>query len=288
MRSLKEDVVDILEENGFDYCEYSGCFDFIAKKDSVFLLKLLQNIDSFQHEQAESLKVLSRQFVAYSFVIGSHTRRELLKNNIVYERFDIPSVTPRTFENIIGGDAPKLFRLRGGLFVNVSPDKLKEKRVDAGMTQQSLADKIGITKKSVYEHEKKEMPSEYCVAKKMEKMLGDVTEPVRLVLDFDVKTTAKTTFEFLVSKDLKRLGFSVDFVRQSPFNIIASEEKFIVLSEAEERVNRKKLEGLTELYSVTKKPVIAVTKNEISADLPSVTEKELRKMSKKEFLKAVR
>ncbi len=285
---LKEEVADILEENDFNYCEYSGCFDIIARKNDILLLKVLRNIDSFQSEQAENLKILSRHLVANSFLIGDHTTREPLQNGIVYERFDIPTVTVRTFERVIHNNTPAVFRFRGGLYAQIDPERLREKRMKAGMTQDSLAKKVGVTKKSIYEHEKNDMAAEYNIVKRIEKLIGMVTEPVKTNFDSDVKKNAKTRFEAAVSKDLRIIGFDVDFVHQSPFNIIASEGKAMVLSEAQERLSRGKIQRLADLSAIAKKSAVAITREEMNSDLPSITEKDLKGMSKKEFLKAAR
>lgn len=288
MLNLKEEVAGILEENDFNYCEYSGCFDIIARKDSILLLKVLGNIDSFQSEQAENLKILSRQLVAHSFLIGNHTTREALQNGIVYERFDIPTITVRTLEGVIHNNIPMVFRFRGGLYAQIDSEKLREKRMKSGMTQSDLAKKVGVTKKSIYEHEKNDMAAEYEIVKRMEKIIGIVTEPVRTSFDSDAKKNAKTRFEAVVSKDLRGIGFDVDFVHQSPFNIIANEGKTMILSEAQERLSEEKLQKLADLSDITKKSAVAITKEEMKSDLPSVTEKELKRMNKKEFLKAAR
>ncbi len=285
---LREEVAGILEENDFNYYEYSGCFDIIARKSDILLLKVLHNIDSFQSEQAENLKILSRQLVAHSFLIGDHTTREPLQNGIVYERFDIPTITVNTFKNVIHNNNPTVFRFRGGLYAQIDSERLKEKRMKSNMTQSELAKKVGVTKKSIYEHEKKDMAAEYEIVKRIERIVGVVTEPVRTGFDSDVKKSAKTRFEAVVSKDLRGIGFDVDFVHQSPFNIIASEGKVMVLSEAQECLSKDRLQSLADLSDITKKSAVAITKEEMNSDLPSVTEKELKKMSKKEFLKAVR
>ena len=165
---LQNKVMELMEENDYDYFSYSGCFDILARKDEIFLLKLLNNIDSFQQEQADNLKVVSKNLDAQAFLVGSKTRRELLEDNIIYERFSVPAVTPNTLENILESKIPKISRSRGGLFVNVNPQKLREGREKAGLSQSELARKIGITKKSIYEHEHKEMKADYEIVKLIE------------------------------------------------------------------------------------------------------------------------
>ncbi|MBI3190989.1 hypothetical protein HYZ41_04785, partial [archaeon] len=79
---LLKQVENILEKGGFDYCEYSGCFDIAASRRFTLFLKVLDNVDSFQETQANNLKIISDDLDATVGLVGTHTRREHLQNNI--------------------------------------------------------------------------------------------------------------------------------------------------------------------------------------------------------------
>ena len=288
---LQNKVMELMEENDYDYFSYSGCFDILARKDEIFLLKLLNNIDSFQQEQADNLKVVSKNLDAQAFLVGSKTRRELLEDNIIYERFSVPAVTPNTLENILESKIPKISRSRGGLFVNVNPQKLREGREKAGLSQSELARKIGITKKSIYEHEHKEMKADYEIVKMIEKIIGNVSEPANTSLgSVEIKNKPKENFEKNIAAYLKKIGFDISFVSQTPFNIIAKEE-FMIFSDAE---NSKKLVEknsifMKEFSNITEKSVLVIAKEEINAEIPSLQEKELKELhSSKDIRKFLR
>ena len=288
---LQNKIMELMEENDYEYFSYSGCFDILARKDEIFLLKLLNNIDSFQQEQADNLKVVSKNLDAQAFLVGSKTRREILEDNIIYERFSVPAVTPNTLENILDSKIPMVSRSRGGLFVNINPQKLKERRERAGLSQSELARKAGITKKSIYEHEHKEMKADYEIVKMLEKIIGDVSEPVNTSLsDIEVKNKPKESFEKSIAAYLKKMGFNVNFVSQTPFNIIAKED-FVIFSDAE---SNKKLIEKNSVYmkgfsEITEKSVLVITKEEINAEIPSLQEKELKELhSSKDIRKFLR
>ena len=288
---LQNKIMELMEDNDYDYFSYSGCFDILARKDEIFLLKLLNNIDSFQQEQADNLKVISKNLEAKPFVVGSKTRREVLEDNIIYERFNIPAITPNTLENIIHSKIPKISRFRGGLFVNINPQKLKEKREKAGLSQSELARKVGITKKSIYEHEHREMKADYETVKLLEKMIGNVSDPANTSLgDIDIKNKPKENFEKSIAAYLKKMGFDVSFVSQTPFNIIAKEE-FIIFSDAEnsKSVIEKNSVYMKEFSDITGKSVLVIAKEEINAEIPSLQEKELKELhSSKDIRKFLR
>lgn len=284
---LVEEVRAILEGGRYRYSEYSGCFDIIASRHGRFsplLLKLLSNIDSLQFSQANNLKILSRNLDAQAMVIGSHTRRENLDNNVIYERFEISAITPKTLENmLLLNDMPVMYRFRGGMFTEIDNEKLADARRKKGLTQRELADKVGVTKKSIYEHERISMKIEHNVAKNIEARLGcALMRPVTVGGFSDVeKNSPKDGFERGVSKDLKNIGFSTEIVQQAPFNIIAR-EKFIVFSDAaaeQKRIERDVpyLEGFSK---VVRKHVIAITRGEADLDVPTIEERDLRALSK--------
>lgn len=290
---LKQDVESILEKADYDYAGCSGCFDIIARKTDTLLLKVLENVDSIQKEQAANLKVLAQTLVASPAIIGLWTRRERLCNDIVYDRFDIPTFTPHTLENVLVKDIwPFICRFRGGFFAEIDPDRLRAKREQLGLSQSQLARKAGVTKKNIYEHESKRMPTRYDTVKRLERIVGELSEPLSFWdIEFAIaKTEPRGKFEKSVSKDLERIGFDTNFVYQTPFNIVANTERFLLLSDAEENPRRaeKNEKHLLSFSEITEKPILVVTKTKINMGLPVLEEKELKTMTKKEVMKVVK
>jgi putative transcriptional regulator len=284
-------VMKMLDSHGFQHAFCEGCFDIVArKKQETFLLKILMNVDAFQEEQARSLGTISSLIGAKAFLIGTRTRREHLADNIIYERFGIPVLTPDTFESIIFKENEiYVTRFRGGLFSEINPQELRRARISKGLTQSELAEKVGISKKAVYEHESRPMRAHYMIAEKIEGAVGKVMNPVK----FEITTEQphnypKGVFERNVSKNFRRMGFSTSFVYKTSFNIIAKEKEFILVSEADDKFAEKKAPQLYAFSKVSKKPAIIVTKKEIAAEVPSLSEKELRNMDVKDLKKVVK
>lgn len=291
MQDIINHIENILEKNSFDYFRCQGCFDIITRKKQTYLLKVLNNVDSFQEEQANNLKILANNIPATAIIIGTHTRRESLKDNVIYERFDIPAITPDTLERILANEMPLLQRNRGGYFVNVDANKLREGRKKKQITQAELAKMVGVTKKNIYEHEAKDMSMHYNVAVKIEKILGNITTPANLDLGFwNLENIFRDKFEKDVSNDLSHLGFQTKVVYKTPFNIIAKEHKFMLISEADrnERIIERNIPYIEGFSKIAKKPALIVTKKQASFDLPSIEEKELRAITQKELKKLIK
>ncbi|MFH0832571.1 MAG: helix-turn-helix domain-containing protein [Candidatus Aenigmatarchaeota archaeon] len=285
---LLNSVESILQKAGFEYSEYCGCFDIIARRDFTLLLKVLMNVDSFQNEQANNLKVLSNNLKAFSALIGIQTRYDKLRDNIIYERFGIPTFTQKTLENIVHGYQPLTRRFRGGLFIEINPEKLRKKRIDAGFTQEELANRVGVTKKSIYEHEQRTMHARQSVVLKIENIIGRISEPTKLECKFaDIENKPSCRFESTVSCDMRRAGFKTDFVHQTPFNIIAKDERFITFLDAEEheKTIKKKVPYMLGFSEIMKKSVLVVTKKSIDVAVPTLKESELKGMKPKDIRK---
>ena len=275
-------VEKILEKGGFDYCECDGCFDIAASRRFTLFLKVLDNVDSFQETQANNLKIISDDLDATVSLVGTHTRREHLQDNIIYDRFGIPTLTPDTLENIIvNASLPSVYRFRGGLLAEIDSKKLREKRIEASMTQSELANAVCVTKKSIYEHEHSNKKASLDIAEKIEEIIGEVTNSLSIKKKyvFD-KNTARDSFEVVVSKDLKKMGFDTDLIYQTPFNIVAHERKMLIMTKADNNIKKieKTAPVIHEISSVIRVPAVAVTKEEMNLDIPSIPEKSLRGM----------
>ncbi len=286
--ALIDKVERVLEGKNYDYSEYSGCFDIVARRHETLLLKVLDNIDSFQEGQSNNLKILSAGLDASTFLIGNHTRRENLRDGVLYDRFGVFAMTVGTLESVMDNELPVLYRNRGGMFAEIDPEKLRKRRTEAGLSQAELAKKLGISKKSIYEHESRKMRAEYDIVKKMERLIGSVTDPVNMKQREPAETqAAKGGFPAIVSNDLKKMGLETSFVTQTPFNIVAHSENFLVISDAEERAKRAERNApfLKGFAKTTDKPILVVTRQELDLDVPSIPEKELRELDNMKELK---
>jgi len=292
---LIEDMERMFLNEGYATCRYRGCFDLAARKKMLLFLKILKNVDAFSAEQARNLKIISNSLDAKPLLVGAQTRIEKLERGIVYERFDVPAVSEDTLEDLICNEIfPRIYRDRGGLYVEIDSDALKSARSKKGMTQEELAETVGINKKTVYEHENNSLRMLLSVAESLESVLKE-----KIITDIEVFSERQEAhgkpysgFEKTVSFELKRLGFETEFVRQTPFNAISKQET-LILSDVDS--NKRKLKyrsvELKRFVSFIKKPALLITEKSENLDygLPAIERSELREMdSGKELIKVAR
>lgn len=289
---LREQLVNntekILDENGFSYCESEGSFDIAAVRRTTLLLKVLLNVDSFQHEQSESLRIISKKIDASPLLIGIQTRYEKLSDGILYERFNVPTLTLKTFENIIINELPLLRRFRGGLYSRINAEKLRDARNRKNLSQSSLAEKTGVTKKSIYEHEAADRFALNEFVRKLEFVLNeDVSVPIN-PFEFDEPNPSRprNSFEKEVSTYLEKMGFEANFIKKTVFNFVAREKALILLNaDKDEKRIKKAVPHIQSFSKITKKPAMLVTKEEASYDLPAIQKDDLADMTSRELLR---
>jgi len=291
MLDIKQQVRSFLEENDYATCEYHGCFDIAAKKDVLILLKILLNVDAFQKEQSKNLKIISNNLDGYPMLIGIQTNREKLKTGIVYERFEMPTLSLETFRELICNRIfPKIYRDKGGLYVEIDSEILKDSRKRKGLTQRELAEAVGINKKVIYEHEKKQLRMFLEIAEKLEQILDKkIIKSTEIFKKYEEHGQPKDLIEKAVGNNLEKLGFKIDFVKQSPLDVFAREKALIVSDiEVDKRKMNKRAADLKDFINIVKRPALLITekaKNEELLGIPLIERKELEDIERKELIK---
>ena len=121
--------------------ERSRAFDVAYAEERAYMIKVMYNIESLNQEQAELLKKCAAVAGAEPLVISSRGK-DLLKENVVYNRYGIPVMRGETFTNLVHGERIA-FADRGGTKVPIKG--LKEVREVTKMTRATLAKLLGVS-----------------------------------------------------------------------------------------------------------------------------------------------
>jgi putative transcriptional regulator len=180
-------ILRILDKAGFTVSEVDSdyCLEIVAKRGNVkLLIKTLENVDNERKESAEDLRSLAATFSASPLIIGSKVQRGVIEKDALYERFGINVISPKTFRNAaLSGKFPSVYSKRGGLYFRIDGDTLRMLRRERGMSLGVLANKIGVSRKAVYEYENSQMGATLNTALRMEEVLN-----AGVTMDMDIFT----------------------------------------------------------------------------------------------------
>ncbi len=236
---ITNSVAQILKKAGFEVslCNMRSCYDIMARRGLFsFIIKILSNVDSLSSEHASEIRKIAYYFKVFPLIIAHKTKKERLKEGVVYNRDGIPVITMETLENlVVDGQPPLVYADRGGLYVKIDREKLKEEREKRGLSLGYVADEVNISRSTLYEYENVDKGVLLENAIKLEEFFDiPVTKPVSILKKVE-KESGKISLED-VKRDLERkillklhdTGFKVVPTEKTPFNALVKEKEVII------------------------------------------------------------
>lgn len=201
-----------------------SCFDMVARKRLLLLLlKVLINIDGFTGQQAEEIKKVSSTILASPLIVGVKSKHEYLEEDVVYERHGIPVIAPETLRNMIIEDIyPEVFADRGGYFVEVDGNAIREARERENLSLKDLADKAHVSRETIYKYEHDMVRACPETVITLESILNmKITLSVNI---FKIPESENVNLMENTPKELTQLGFGVIPTNKTPFDAIAKSD----------------------------------------------------------------
>ncbi len=277
---LTKRIIDSLLSHEFQVLISEGAFDIAAKKDFLMLIKALVNVDGLTQEQALSLKAISYFLSAYPLVISLKTNRELLRKEMVYSRFQLPVITPYFFERFLEEKVPEIESAKGKHTISINTEILKNRRKEMGFTLEELSKLVGITKKALYEIEKKRVNPSIETVKSLESVLKvDLKNSFRLKSSEPIYLKPKDEFQKKISKEFSRIGLSNTPTYSTLFEIVGKEKfsMIVSLSKNTKKIEREALSIKNMSFIFSSKCAFVAKKCEKKAieDIPVILESEI-------------
>ena len=292
--TLTSKVVDSLLSREFEVFLTHGCFDIAAKRDDTLLIKSLTNVDSFDARQAINLRAVSHMVSASPFIVSLRTNRQPLRDSMVYNRFEVPVVTPATLEDIVEDDAYVSQAAKGRHSVEINAEALRAKRYEMKFTLEELATLAGVSKKALYEIESKRTNPTDRTATKLEHLLK-----IRLRNAYSPRPAAhvesgiqpSTPLQRKVSSELNRLGIENTSVQRAPFEIAGKESFTLITHVADEDKGMKRLASpikrLSQIFGARAFFVSERYERKSVDGVPVVLEEDLRAVANAKELKKI-
>ncbi|MBE6509038.1 MAG: transcriptional regulator [Methanobrevibacter sp.] len=299
---MLQNIENLLKSQGFKTSDIyeQGSFDIVARKNlQILLLKTFLNIDSINEHNAHEMKQLANIFLASPIIIGEKSRNGILEDGVVYERYEIPTITFETLKNmIIYGESPEILADRGGYFVKIDGNVIKQYREEYSMSLKDLASLAHVSRATMYKYENGIVRANTETAMILEEILN-----TKVTLDIDLlKQPQNEEVKYSDDvKDLSKLGYGVLSTNKSPFDAVAkmktSDKHSPLMANVEKNRNEKTLKRmaipLKDLSMVTtSEPVFIINNDKIKESIgtiPVIKSWELKEFeNSKELLKMIR
>lgn len=227
-----QEINQVLAEQGFETSNVyeRSCFDMAARKELLLLLlKVLVNIDSINVSSAEEIRKISHTLMASPLIVGLKTKNEPLEEDVVYERHGIPVIGVETLRNmILYNDHPEILADRGGYYVQINGNLLREVREEYNLSLKDLANLAHVSRATIYKYENELVRASPETAILLEDILN-----IKITLDIDVfkvpelNTSQVNPRQVLSNRDtdnLSKLGYGVISTSRTPFDALAKLE----------------------------------------------------------------
>ena len=297
----------ILREGGFTVsqmcCSRPSCFDIAArKKESLIFIKVQSDIGCVSPYDSLELRIISEQVSAASLFISEKTREKPLEDDTVYSRYNVVAITPKTFKNIVlKGIYPLIQAGPGGYYVEIDGEAIKRRRQELGLSVGEVAEKIGISRRTLYGYERDMAKASVTVAYNLLCTLGiPVAKPVNI---FEAhKSQRKTlmararriiTRNRLLQRIFRKLaGYNIVAVRKAPFDFVITvpEENMKIIggvANGKEQALNRRVEEILSLSKVVQAHPVLVTdgqKLRLDGEISYVKSEEISKIKSPEDL----
>jgi putative transcriptional regulator len=242
---LMENIREMLSKSGFELSDEMLdrviCFDMLARRgDTLLIIKVLLNIDSFNKYSAMELRVVSNFLDGSPLVVGDHGSSGHIEDGAVYLRHGVPIMSPQTiFDYLVDDTPPLVFAGPGGFFVRIDGEMLKEARSKQKLSLGTLADTAGVSRRAIQMYEKGMSASADVAVKLQDAVHEPIIKPCEPLNDevsegelFDIreKMCEIKPGGGEVIEHLMILGYEVFPTRKSPFDAITASKKILILT----------------------------------------------------------
>jgi len=145
--------------------------DIIVEKKA--LIKITRDSLDIHDEEYRDL-IASRALLGVSsLVVSEKIEGEDVEPGIIHEKKNVSIVDTKTFLSFINNEKIFIYQWRGSFYVRINSERLRRERERRGMSIGEVADRIGVSRKTVYEYERGLMDPEIDHAEKLVELLGE-------------------------------------------------------------------------------------------------------------------
>lgn len=296
LETVLNSIVNTARNSGYQVLrtdpDFSYTFDLLLKRENVIVIKVMVNVSLFNEDEAKALSSLAKNLNAYPIVVGIMNRREKIEDGVLYTRYSIPVVSPKTIINFIKYDEDPIVRAGpGGFYVDINIEKFRRIREERNISLGELASITNTSRRTILLYENG-MSMSLEVALKLEEFMGtELIESSTLLtrvdtVDYKPMYRKMKEFERFVNYLLESKGFDVYPYRKSMINMIIREEFSLFLGgiQSDKESIARKIEFIKEMSNIVNKEGIIIVRDrklERNTEIPLITVEELKHLNDK-------
>jgi len=236
LENLLEEAYNVLKRSGrrVDIIEYPlrrrRAFDLVSNGRRNIFARIVYDAGNLSKEDANELRASAHAYGASPIVIAKYVYGYEAEDDVVYERHGLYVLGIEGLKQVARDGPLFILNSHGVYTVRINPRKLRRLREEKGMSLGELADKLGVSRKTVYEYERGAMSLSIDRAIKLFDIFGEeVFEPINVL-----ETPREETYD-LVEPDVKleemiinylrKKGYKVVHLRRTPVDIIGYRRK---------------------------------------------------------------
>jgi len=186
---LTGETLDILSRAGFivreiNYPEEGRSVDIVGGSGGrKIILKVVYNSARISRREIDDLKKLSATYKASVLIVSEKYWRNEMEDDVVYVRNDIYVVNKNLLRNyFLRNNRPLIINLRGTYLLRIDNKSFARKRIELGLSRSEVANKLNVSKETIYQYETKRSMTSIQTAIKIANLMGeDVFEEVDLM-----------------------------------------------------------------------------------------------------------
>ncbi|HWQ65628.1 MAG TPA: transcriptional regulator [Methanospirillum sp.] len=237
---LLRNVTSVMMMAGYEVSELFSMrpksFDLIANNGSqIVVLKVISHIDSISEDNARDLDQIAQNLGGSPLVVGERARDAELERGAVYVRYGISAINyPTLHDFFVDGSPPLIYASPGGLYVNISGERLRELRETNNLSLGDLGQILGVSRRTVAKYEAGMGTTIEIAIRIEEKFDSGVVEPIDLMKyashfegsrpdPFDVT-------EIPIQNFIEEMGMHLQMMNRAPFQALITYEEHTILT----------------------------------------------------------
>lgn len=186
LEEILDNILRNLRKAGFvveniHYPENKRSIDVIGLyNNSRVMIKVTIDATHVSDVEVNDLKKASKAYDASPLIVSRRYRKKDMDPDVVYKRKGLSIVNEELLEKyLVKNEKPLVYETQGNYLVRINPQKFRKRRLELSLSLGELAEKIGVTRKAVYNYEHGKIGVTVSTAIRIAEIMGeDVFEPV--------------------------------------------------------------------------------------------------------------